>query len=103
MVFLGDSGVGKTSFIKRVCRNVFEDKLSATVGLDYDTRLIYVDNKVTSLKFWDTAGQERFRSIVKSYYRDTDCFICMFDVNEEQSFLNLRNWIASIHVEFIVL
>ena len=97
-MFLGDSGVGKTSFIKRVCQNVFEESFNATVGLDYETRLIYVDEQLASLKFWDTAGQERYRSIVKSYYRDTDCFLCMFDVNDEKSFLNLRSWISSISV-----
>lgn len=50
---------------------------------------------------WDTAGQERYRSIVKSYYRDADCFICMYDVTNEKSFLDIRDWLTSISVSLL--
>ena len=59
----------------------------------YDFLKIKTSRDIVNLIFL-----KRFRSIVKSYYRDTDCFMLMFDVSCEQSYLNLRNWIATIHV-----
>ena len=68
-------------------------------GFDFDRKSIYVDNqKIVSIELWDTAGQERFSSMTKSYYRGTDCFICLFGVDNMQSFLNLRNWITIINL-----
>ncbi len=62
-------------------------------NLKYAQILFIILNKTVKQ---DTAGQEKYRSIVKTYYRDSDCFICMYDITSEESFLNLRNWITSI-------
>ena len=71
------------------------------LGVDYGNRHIYVNDQIAHMMLWDTAGQERYRSIVKSYYRDADAFICMYDVNNERTFLNIRNWLTSISVILI--
>ena len=57
IVFVGDSGVGKSSYISRVCRDQFSASLPATVGVDYHVKQLVLDNVCYSLQFWDTAGQ----------------------------------------------
>lgn len=52
---------------------------------------------MVKIDIWDTAGQERYGAMTKAYYRGAHCFVCMYDVNDERSFLNLRNWITSIN------
>jgi GTPase SAR1 family protein len=54
---LGDSGVGKTSFIRRVTKDTYEESMMPTVGIDYESRSLFIENQVVHLKFWDTAGQ----------------------------------------------
>ena len=54
---MGDSGVGKTSFIRRVTKDTYEESMMPTVGIDYESRSLFIDNQAVHLKFWDTAGQ----------------------------------------------
>ncbi|CAF1005588.1 unnamed protein product, partial [Brachionus calyciflorus] len=96
IVFIGDSGVGKTSFVQRFCNNTFRESFSTTIGVDFQVKSIILDNRVIALQLWDTAGQERYRSITKQYFRKADGVICMYDITSEQSFKNLRNWISSM-------
>ncbi|BHF65846.1 hypothetical protein SprV_0200885900 [Sparganum proliferum] len=96
IMFAGDSDVGKSSFILRLCGESFNGTTSATVGLDVKTKLITVDNTPVVLQLWDTAGQERFRSIVASFYRKADGILLLYDCTAERSFTNVRNWISVI-------
>uniref|UniRef100_A0A915PCF8 EF-hand domain-containing protein n=1 Tax=Setaria digitata TaxID=48799 RepID=A0A915PCF8_9BILA len=96
VVFVGDSAVGKTCFLHRFCHNRFKPLFNATIGVDFTVKTIQLRNRVVAVQLWDTAGQERFRSITKQYFRKADGVILMYDVTSEQSFLNVRNWIASV-------
>ncbi|KAG6926370.1 RAB3A, member RAS oncogene family, partial [Chelydra serpentina] len=59
IVFVGNSSVGKTSFLRRFCEDHFSPDTSATVGIDYSVKTVTVDNSQVALQLWDTAGQER--------------------------------------------
>ncbi|XP_064627620.1 EF-hand calcium-binding domain-containing protein 4B-like isoform X5 [Lineus longissimus] len=96
VVFVGDSGVGKSSFIYRFCNDAFKDSFSATIGVDFQVKNVIVDKHLIALQLWDTAGQERFRSITKQYFRKADGVIVMYDVTSESSFTNVRNWMVSV-------
>ncbi|XP_023930251.1 ras and EF-hand domain-containing protein homolog isoform X6 [Lingula anatina] len=96
VIFVGDSGVGKSSFIHRFCTNQFRPSFSATIGVDFQVQTMLVDSQVIALQLWDTAGQERFRSITKQYFRKADGVLIMYDVTSESSFKSVRNWIASV-------
>lgn len=96
IVFVGDSGVGKSSFIHRFCNDNFQPAFSATIGVDFQVKSIEVDGHVFALQLWDTAGQERFRSITKQYFRKADGVLIMYDVNSEISLVNVRNWMFSV-------
>jgi small GTP-binding protein len=71
IVFVGDSGVGKTSLIQREAENHFTQEHLATIGVDFRIKTYQVGKISVKAQLWDTAGQERFRSIQKPYYRST--------------------------------
>ncbi|XP_071957021.1 EF-hand calcium-binding domain-containing protein 4B-like [Antedon mediterranea] len=96
VVFIGDSGVGKTTFLHRFTTDSFKDSFCATIGVDFRIKAVKVENKIVALQLWDTAGQERFRSITKQYFRKADGVVIMYDVNTEGSFLSVRNWMNSV-------
>ncbi|XP_069951680.1 EF-hand calcium-binding domain-containing protein 4B-like isoform X3 [Cherax quadricarinatus] len=96
VVFIGDSGVGKTTFIHRAYRGEFRGDFGSTVGVDYQTLEMQMHGVLAVLQLWDTAGQERFRSITRQYYRKADSVVVMYDITSEQSFLNVVDWITSV-------
>ncbi|MBN3276003.1 RASEF protein, partial [Polyodon spathula] len=98
VVLVGNSGVGKSSFIYRFCQGCFLSEIRATVGIDYQVRSLSVDSTPVALQLWDTAGQERFRSITKQYFRKADGILVMYDVTQESSFTAVRNWMISVQV-----
>ncbi|KAK7598347.1 hypothetical protein V9T40_006582 [Parthenolecanium corni] len=97
---LGDSGVGKTSFLHQYTDGRFSSKFISTVGIDFkEKRLIYKSQGRSHrihLQIWDTAGQERFRSLTTSFYRDAMGFILLFDLTNEESFLDVTNWLFQL-------
>ncbi|XP_042084395.1 EF-hand calcium-binding domain-containing protein 4A isoform X1 [Haplochromis burtoni] len=120
VVFLGNSGVGKSSFIQYYCTGRSDSKVSTTVGIDFKMKTITVDSTTIILQLWDTAGQERsdmftqahkiirgaecftsnlffrFRSITEQYYRKADGILAMYDVTHSASFTAVRGWMDSI-------
>ncbi|KAM3658474.1 ras-related protein Rab-18-B-like isoform X3 [Ammospiza nelsoni] len=69
LLLLGDSGVGKSSLLRRFTDGAFEPRLTPTVGIDFKVKKMLVDGRAVQLAIWDTAGQERFRTVTPSYYR----------------------------------
>ncbi|XP_047480114.1 uncharacterized protein LOC125032789 isoform X2 [Penaeus chinensis] len=96
VVLIGDSGVGKTSYIHRACTGEFRGDFGCTVGVDYRVLEVLVGGVRAVLQLWDTAGQERFRSITRQYYRKADGVVVMYDVTNEQSFLSVNDWLTSV-------
>nr|XP_013055832.1 ras-related protein Rab-44 isoform X8 [Anser cygnoides] len=96
VLFVGDSHVGKTSFLYRLHANTFNPHLTATVGLDYQVKSLIVDNKHFALRLWDSAGQERYHSITKQFFRKADGVVLMYDITSQYSFADVRYWLSCI-------
>ncbi|XP_038295200.1 EF-hand calcium-binding domain-containing protein 4B isoform X1 [Canis lupus familiaris] len=96
IVLVGNSAVGKTSFLRRFCEDRFAPGLAATVGIDYQVKMVRVDDSYVALQLWDTAGQERYRCITQQFFRKADGVIVMYDVTARQSFLSIRQWLSSV-------
>ncbi|KAL1441715.1 hypothetical protein MTO96_008432 [Rhipicephalus appendiculatus] len=100
---LGDSGVGKTSFLYQYTNSTFNSKFISTVGIDFrEKRITYRSpegggrSQRIYLQLWDTAGQEKFRSLTTAFFRDAMGFLVLFDLTSEQSFLSIRSWLEQL-------
>ncbi|XP_015597880.1 ras-related protein Rab-8A isoform X2 [Cephus cinctus] len=96
LLLIGDSGVGKTSILFRFSEDAYNSTFISTIGIDFKIRNIELDGKKIKLQIWDTAGQERFRTITTAYYRGAMGIMLVYDVTNEKSFENLKNWIRNI-------
>jgi Ras-related protein Rab-7A len=92
MIILGDSGVGKTSLMNRWVRHKFSMDYKATIGADFMTKEMTINDKEVTLQIWDTAGQERFQSLGVAFYRGADCCMLVYDVTNKESFERLETW-----------
>lgn len=70
----------------------FSTQYKATIGADFLTKEMFVDDRRVVMQIWDTAGQERFQSLGVAFYRGADCCVLMYDVNNAKSFDNLESW-----------
>ncbi|KAJ7547321.1 hypothetical protein O6H91_08G080100 [Diphasiastrum complanatum] len=96
LLLIGDSGVGKSCLLLRFSDDSFSTSFITTIGVDFKIRTVELDGKRVKLQVWDTAGQERFRTITNAYYRGANGIILVYDVTDESSFVNIRNWIKNI-------
>jgi small GTP-binding protein len=94
-VLVGESGVGKTAMCKQFCEHTFVENPTPTVGLEFGTRIVTVDNTRIKLQIWDTAGQERFHSITRSYFRASAGVIFVYDVMKRESFGKISGWVEN--------
>ncbi|XP_073284748.1 ras-related protein Rab7-like isoform X4 [Primulina huaijiensis] len=92
IIVLGDSGVGKTSLMNQYVHKKFSQQYKATIGADFVTKELQIDDRPVTLQIWDTAGQERFQSLGVAFYRGADCCVLVYDVNVMRSFDTLDNW-----------
>ncbi len=95
IVFLGDQSVGKTSIINRFIYDTFEDVYQATIGIDFLSKPVYVDDKTIRLQLWDTAGQERFKSLIPSYVKDSSVAVICYDITNADTFDSVKTWVEN--------
>lgn len=95
---LGDGGVGKTSIKNRYLTGKFTDKYMTTLGVDFSSHTLEVDEKKVFIAIWDVAGQQVFSSIRKSYFEGSRGALTVFDVTRLESFENLlEGWIKPFY------
>ena len=96
IIILGDSKVGKTSFIIRFTKNKFDETYLSTIGIDYQDRIINIENKLYKLMYYDTAGEEKYKSIPKNYIKNMQGIILMYDITDKSSFDSIIDWISDV-------
>jgi Ras-related protein Rab-6A len=79
--------------------DTFDNTYQATIGIDFLSKTMYLDDRTVRLQLWDTAGQERFRSLIPSYIRDSSVAIVVFDITNRNSFLSTSKWIDDVRSE----
>jgi small GTP-binding protein len=96
VVIAGDAGVGKTSLIRRYCTGMFQESRVATIGVDFQIKIVELDGKSIKLSIWDIAGQERFGAFRDSFYRGARAVALVYDVSDPASLENLPRWQAEV-------
>ncbi|XDB47019.1 PREDICTED: ras-related protein Rab-6B [Capra hircus] len=99
LVFLGEQSVGKTSLITRFMYDSFDNTYQATIGIDFLSKTMYLEDRTVRLQLWDTAGQERFRSLIPSYIRDSTVAVVVYDITNLNSFQQTSKWIDDVRTE----
>jgi len=99
LVFLGEQSVGKTSLITRFMYDSFDNTYQATIGIDFLSKTMYLEDRTVRLQLWDTAGQERFRSLIPSYIRDSTVAVVVYDITNANSFHQTSKWIDDVRTE----
>ena len=104
IILIGNSGVGKTSFYRKIITGEFNEKNRSTIGIEKKTLDLTIDIKKDGKKekkkfvisLFDTAGQEKFRSVTLNYYKGSDGIFLLYDITDKSSFENVKTWIESI-------
>ena len=95
---MGESTVGKTSIVTKVCDDTFTSQQMATTGIDSRQFTIkYNEDTVVHISLWDTAGQERFNNITKQYFNKVDGILLVYDITSRTSFEKINNWMNEIN------
>src|SRR4030095_495684 len=96
LVFLGDSGVGKSSIVGRFLTDHFDPCKESTIGASFSVKCVNIDGHLIKLDIWDTAGQERYRSLSPMYYRAAHAVVIVYDVNDSESYTRAMGWLKDI-------
>jgi len=96
VVVAGDAGVGKTSLIRRYCTDEFENSRTAAEGVDFQIKIVDVDEKAVKLSIWDIAGQEKFGAFRDTFYRGAKAVALIYDLTTPATIENLPRWHAEI-------
>jgi small GTP-binding protein len=97
IILIGDSNIGKTSFINRYINRNFTDKYICTIGVDFMMKTILHENNRIKLQIWDTAGMEKYKQITISYYRGAQAAIVCFDLTNRNTFKSVEKWIEDFN------
>ena len=92
-IIIGDTGVGKSCLLLQFTDKRFRHDHDLTIGVEFGSRMLSMDQKEIKLQIWDTAGQESFRSITRSYYRGAAGALLVYDITRRDTFSHLSNWL----------
>lgn len=95
-IIVGNSGVGKSCLLLRYIENKYEPMHDMTIGVEFGTKTLYMENNTVKIQIWDTAGQESFKSIISSYFRGALGAILVFDLTNRDSFNNVKEWMCMV-------
>ena len=93
-IIIGDAAVGKSNILLRYAHGQFKDEYQLTIGVEFGAKNIKIKDKIYRIQIWDTAGQENFRSITRSYYKNSVCALIVYDISSKESFNNISKWMS---------
>jgi len=96
VVLIGDSGVGKSNLLSRFTRNEFNLDSKSTIGVEFATRTLSIDEKTIKAQIWDTAGQERYRAITSAYYRGAVGALLVYDIAKHSTYASVPRWLKEL-------
>ncbi|ARF08354.1 Ras family GTPase [Catovirus CTV1] len=96
IIIIGNSGVGKTNILSQYMSNIFDHNTKSTIGLEFYTKDMIINNNNVKAQIWDTAGQERFKSISNIFYAGTSGAFIVYDITDYISFLDCQKWYSEL-------
>ena len=96
IIVIGDSGVGKSCLTTQAVRNNFEEFYTATVGFEFLTFNMRINNNVLKLQIWDTCGQEVYKSLISNFYKNSSLALIIYAINNLDSFRHAETWLNDL-------
>ena len=96
IIVIGDSGVGKSCLTTQAVRNNFEEFYIATIGFEFLTFNIRINNNVLKLQIWDTCGQEVYKSLISNFYKNSSLALIIYAINNLDSFRHAETWLNDL-------
>ena len=98
IIIIGDPGVGKSCLTNQAIKNTFDETYSATVGFEFLTFILKLDEKIVKLQIWDTCGQEAYRSLISGFYRNASLAMIVYSIESRESFAHINTWLKDVHL-----
>ena len=92
LIIIGDTGVGKSCLMKRVMDDEFKTEHQVTIGVEFGSYGLRLEDKIVKMQIWDTAGQESYKSVTRIFYRGAHCVFLTYDVTRRETFDSLEEW-----------
>jgi len=96
IIIIGNCGVGKTCITNQGVKSEFSEGYQSTIGVEYFTMFIKLDNKIIKLQIWDTCGMEVYRSLIKSFYINSSLAVIVYAINDSDSFNDIHFWVKEL-------
>ena len=96
ITIIGDAGTGKSCISNKAIRNSFEEAYNSTVGFEFLSLNIRINDKVIGLQIWDCCGQETYKSIISNFYKNSSISIIVYSIDSKESFQHIENWLKEI-------
>lgn len=97
VVLIGESGVGKSNLLSRFTKNEFSHDSRTTIGVEFSTRTVQLDNFTIKAQIWDTAGLERYRAITSAYYRGAVGALLVYDITKHTTYESAERWLKELY------
>jgi len=96
LIIIGDSSVGKTNILSQYINKTFTNNSKSTVGVEFASKNVKIENKQVLAQIWDTAGQERYKSITSAYYKGAKGAFIVYDITNKSSFESIDKWVQAL-------
>ena len=98
IIVIGDCGVGKSCLSIKAIKDYFEELYQPTIGFEFLSFNLKIDDKTIKLQIWDTCGQETYRSLINGFYKSSSLAILVYSIDNEDSYKNLETWLNDIKI-----
>ena len=99
LIIVGDSGVGKSCLSIKAIKNYFEELYAPTIGFEFLSFNMKINEQTVKLQIWDTCGQEAYRSLINSFYRNSSLAILVYSIDKMETFENVEKWLNEIKAQ----
>ena len=96
LIIIGDTGVGKSCLMKRVMEDEFKTEHQVTIGVEFGSYGLKLEDKMIKMQIWDTAGQESYKSVTRIFYRGAHCVFLTYDISRNETFEALGDWLKEV-------
>jgi small GTP-binding protein len=99
MIVIGDPGVGKSCLTGRAIKDKFDGEYAPTIGFEFLTYTVKIEDKIIKLQVWDTCGQEMYRSLITNFYRNASLAMMVYSIDSRESFIHINTWLKEIRLQ----